>query len=64
MAAARSKQKAHRKKMLDAAKSSVTLKTPVDAAAAPIREKIKVSAKSTRSALIAGEGRSMGMEID
>ncbi|TCD64535.1 ATPase-activating ribosome biosynthesis protein, partial [Steccherinum ochraceum] len=64
MAASREKLRAHRKKKLE--KTSVKLLEPmaVDSSAAePIREKIKVPAKS-RSALIAGEGRSMGMDID
>jgi len=61
MAAAREKHKAHRKKVLDAAKSSVTLHEPI-ATEFP-KEKILVSVKA-KSALIQGEGRSMGMEID
>ena len=64
MAASREKLRAHRKKKLE--KTSVKLLEPI-AVDAPdaglIREKIKVPAKS-KSALIAGEGRSMGMEID
>ncbi|KAF5315953.1 hypothetical protein D9611_004755 [Ephemerocybe angulata] len=63
MLVARSKHKAHRKKVLEAAKSSVTLKQPIESPASSIREKIKVAAKS-RSALVPGEGRSMGMDID
>lgn len=64
MAASREKLRAHRKKKLE--KTSVKLLEPmaIDSPdAEPIREKIKVPAKS-RSALIAGQGRSMGMEID
>lgn len=61
MAAAREKQKAHRRKVLEAAKSSVTLHEPI--AAESSKEKIKVPVKA-KSALIHGEGRSMGMEID
>ncbi|KAH9935005.1 ribosomal protein L24e-domain-containing protein [Fomitopsis serialis] len=67
MAASKEKLRTHRKKKLEAAKkASVKLVEPM-AIESPekekIREKIKVSAKS-RSALIPGEGRSMGMEID
>ncbi|KAF8964062.1 ribosomal protein L24e-domain-containing protein [Flammula alnicola] len=63
MAAAREKHKAHRKKVLDAAKSSVKLHEPISAESPKAREKIMVPIK-TKSALIQGEGRSMGMEID
>lgn len=63
MAASREKLRAHRKKKAE--KTSVKLLEPVamETSAEPIREKIKVLAKS-RSALIPGEGRSMDMEID
>jgi len=60
MAQAREKHKAHRKKVLDAAKLSVKLHEPLSMES-PTREKVLVKAKS---ALIQGEGRSMGMEID
>ena len=64
MAVSRAKHKEHRKKMLEAAKSSsLKLQTPVEATVEPIREKIKVGVKS-RSALVPGEGRSMGMDVD
>ncbi|KZP19494.1 hypothetical protein FIBSPDRAFT_828056 [Athelia psychrophila] len=65
MAAARDKQRAHRKKKLEA-KSSVTLVEPMSVESAgseKVLHKIKVPAKS-KSALIAGEGRTMGMDID
>ncbi|KAG6917969.1 hypothetical protein DXG01_017153 [Tephrocybe rancida] len=66
MAVSREKQRAHRKKSLDAAKASAKLHEPM-AVESPIsskvQEKIRVPAKS-RSALIQGEGRSMGMDID
>ncbi|PPR03633.1 hypothetical protein CVT24_007749 [Panaeolus cyanescens] len=62
MAAAREKQRAHRKKTLEAVKSSVKLHEPMSAESSKERTKIKVS--TSRSALIQGEGRSMGMEID
>lgn len=64
MAASREKLRAHRKKKLE--KSSVKLVEPMameTEEAVKVREKIKVPAKS-RSALIPGEGRSMGMDID
>ncbi|KAJ3550983.1 hypothetical protein NMY22_g86 [Coprinellus aureogranulatus] len=63
MAVARAKQKAHRKKMLDAAKTSVKLQEPVASTMSTMREKVKVPSKS-RSALVPGEGRSMEMDID
>lgn len=65
MLASREKLRTHRKKKLEA-KASVKLVEPMQVEAAEpeaIREKIKVSAKS-RSALVPGEGRSMGMDID
>ncbi|KAF8892529.1 ribosomal protein L24e-domain-containing protein [Infundibulicybe gibba] len=66
MAVARAKHRTHRKKTLEAAKSPIQLIEPLVVASpqsTKIREKIKVPAKS-RSALIQGEGRSMGMDID
>jgi large subunit ribosomal protein L24e len=65
MALSRDKHRAHRKKVLEAAKSSVKLVTPMsDGPETPkIREKVKVPSKS-RSALVQGEGRSMGMDLD
>ncbi|OCH92228.1 hypothetical protein OBBRIDRAFT_791461 [Obba rivulosa] len=65
MAAAREKLVAHRKKK-HTTKASVKLVEPMQIEAEEtelVREKIKVPAKS-RSALVPGEGRSMGMEID
>ncbi|KJA27340.1 hypothetical protein HYPSUDRAFT_179299 [Hypholoma sublateritium FD-334 SS-4] len=61
MAAAREKHKAHRKKVLDTVKSSVTLHEPI--ATASTKDRILVPVKA-KSALIQGEGRSMGMDID
>ncbi|EJF65868.1 ribosomal protein L24e-domain-containing protein [Dichomitus squalens] len=61
MAVAREKLKAHRKRKLE--KTSVKLVQPITPQAEKVKEKIKVAVK-TRSALVAGEGRSMGMEID
>ncbi|KAH9484359.1 ATPase-activating ribosome biosynthesis protein [Psilocybe cubensis] len=64
MAASREKQRAHRKKVMEAAKtSSVKLHEPISIESTTSQEKIKVPVKA-RSALIQGEGRSMGMEID
>ncbi|KAI0810973.1 ribosomal protein L24e-domain-containing protein [Irpex lacteus] len=66
MAASREKLRAHRKKKLLEKSSSVKLVEPVAMEAEEperIREKIKVPTKS-RSALVPGEGRSMGMDID
>jgi large subunit ribosomal protein L24e len=64
MAAAREKLLAHRKKRLQP-KTSVKLVQPLttEAKEQRSREKIRVLAKA-RSALIPGEGRSMGMDID
>ncbi|KAI0636956.1 ribosomal protein L24e-domain-containing protein [Trametes polyzona] len=61
MAVAREKLKAHRKRKLE--KTSVKLVQPITPQSEKVKEKIKVAAKS-RSALVAGEGRSMGMEIE
>ncbi|KAI0670367.1 ribosomal protein L24e-domain-containing protein [Trametes maxima] len=61
MAVAREKLKAHRKRKLE--KTSVKLVQPINPESQKIKEKIKIAAKS-RSALVAGEGRSMGMELD
>jgi len=64
MAAAREKQRAHRKKKLE--KTSVTLVEPMSVEfpeTEKVLEKIKVPVKA-KSALIKGEGRSMGMDID
>ncbi|KAI0928437.1 hypothetical protein AcW1_005681 [Taiwanofungus camphoratus] len=63
MAASREKLRTSRKRK---AKTSVKLVAPVSLElqeTEKVRETIKVSAK-TRSALVPGEGRSMGMEID
>ncbi|PFH54296.1 hypothetical protein AMATHDRAFT_72790 [Amanita thiersii Skay4041] len=66
MAAAREKQRAHRKKMLETTKGSVTLHEPMvveSSEPTKMREKIKVPVKA-KTSLIQGEGRSMGMDID
>ncbi|KAG6876555.1 hypothetical protein C0993_002317 [Termitomyces sp. T159_Od127] len=66
MALSREKQKAHRKKSLQAVKTSTKLHEPMVVetnSSSKIQEKIKVFTKP-RSALLSGEGRSMGMDID
>ena len=72
MAAAREKLLAHRRKLKEreAAKKQVEstrLLEPVDSS--PIKEKEKIKTKirtaaPKRSALVAGSGQSMGMELD
>jgi len=62
VAAAREKQRAHRKKKLEAIKASVKLHEPMVVDSVE-REKIKVPAKA-RSALVQGDGRSMSMVVD
>jgi len=62
MAASREKLRAHRKKV-HASKEAVSTKLvdPISTEPQMVREKIKVQA--SRTALIPGEGRSMGMDI-
>ncbi|EPQ58081.1 hypothetical protein GLOTRDRAFT_56679 [Gloeophyllum trabeum ATCC 11539] len=68
MAAAREKMKAHRTKKSEIkSRPSVKLVQPmtVESETVMVREKIKVPASSkSRSALIPGEGQSMGMDVD
>ena len=61
MAASREKQRAHRRKAVESIKASAKLHEPIEAEA--LKEKIKVPVKA-KPALVPGEGRSMGMEID
>lgn len=64
MSVAREKQRAHRTKKLAAKSVSVKLIEPTAMEeTVGVLEKIKVPAKS-RSALMKGEGRSMGMDVD
>ncbi|EGN93481.1 hypothetical protein SERLA73DRAFT_189640 [Serpula lacrymans var. lacrymans S7.3] len=69
MAVAREKHRAHRKKISEV-KSSVKLLEPMSVESAEAEksmDKIKVpvlARNKARSALVQGEGRSMGMEID
>lgn len=61
MVASRDKVRAHRKKKLESIK--LLEPTSTEGAEVMVKEKIKVSAKP-RSALLPGEGRSMGMDLD
>ena len=66
MAVAREKQRAHRAKRLAAKSMSVRLVEPLAVGSTPTAkelERIKVPNKS-RSALIMGDGQSMGMDVD
>jgi len=64
MILAKAKQRGHRQKALARAKSSVKLHEPITVEeTANVQERIKVPIKS-RSALVQGDGRSMGMDID
>jgi len=65
MAVARDKHRAQRKKKLATKSVSVKLlePSPMETQTNKVLEKIKVPAKN-RSALMQGEGRSMGMDID
>jgi len=63
MAASREKQRTHRKKTMDSIKESVKLREPLSTESSAAKQKTKVPVK-TKSALVQGEGRSMGMEID
>lgn len=64
MTTSREKLKAHRKKS-SGSRTSVRLLEPMAEAQSPekIKTKIKKPEKPT-SALVVGEGRSMGMEVD
>lgn len=69
MAASRAKLLAHRQKKKSAIQTSTSVKLvqpmstlSVEATPEKVREKVRVSSK--KSALIPGEGRSMGMDID
>ncbi|TFY83719.1 hypothetical protein EWM64_g300 [Hericium alpestre] len=63
MVASREKLRTHRKKKADMKPSVKLLEPMASTSEEKVKEKIKVPSKS-RSALIAGEGRSMGMDID
>jgi len=62
MAVAREKQRAHKLKKLAAKTEALSLVEPSVSVEEKTREKIKVPVK--RSALVQGEGRLMGMDID
>lgn len=70
MAASKEKQRAKKRKAIEIAKtSSLDLVQPTEAMetdASMVKEKIKVRASKlkTPSALVAGEGRSMTMDVD
>jgi large subunit ribosomal protein L24e len=64
MAASREKLKAHRKKLSES-RTSVRLLEPMVDLSSPERIKTKIrQVEKPRSALVIGDGRSMGMEID
>lgn len=66
MAVAREKQRAHRAKKLAAKSASVNLVEPMAVESPSTKkelEKIKVLSKN-RSALVKGDGQSMGMDVD
>ncbi len=66
MATSREKLKTQRRKLATKKQSLVRLLEPI-AEPPPSSEKVKIRIKATenlKSALVVGEGRSMGMEID
>jgi large subunit ribosomal protein L24e len=64
MATSREKLKAHRKKVSES-RTSVRLLEPLADQSSPEKIKTKIrKLEKPRSALVAGEGRSMAMEID
>jgi large subunit ribosomal protein L24e len=64
MTIAREKKVAQRTKKLEAAKSSLKLVEPERMATEETRIREKIKVPKTRTALMQGEGRSMGMDID
>lgn len=65
MATARAKQRTHRQKALEKAKASVKLHEPmvVEEESLKVAERIKAPSR-TKSSMVQGDGRSMGMEVD
>jgi len=64
MATSREKLKVHRKKLSDS-RTSVRLLEPIVNAPSPEMIKTKIrSVEKPSGALVVGEGRSMGMEVD
>ncbi|KAG5652247.1 ATPase-activating ribosome biosynthesis protein [Sphagnurus paluster] len=66
MAVSRETQRAHRRKIIEGVKAGVKLHEPMSVespVSSKVQEKIKVTAKR-HTALLPGEGRSMGMDID
>ncbi|KAH9001166.1 ribosomal protein L24e-domain-containing protein [Lactarius akahatsu] len=65
MATSREKLKTHQRKLTTKRQSPVRLLEPMPGPAPSEKVKIKIKAtEKPKSALVAGEGRSMGMEID
>jgi large subunit ribosomal protein L24e len=68
MAASREKLLAHRQKVhVKASKVSTSLVEPISfdsVSKGLVRRKVRVPVKSSRSALVPSEGKSMGMEVD
>lgn len=65
MATSREKLKAHRGKLITKKHTPVRLLEPISGPS--LSEKVKIKIKATekaKSALVAGEGQFMGMEID
>jgi len=64
MAASKEKLKAHRRKLSDS-RTSVRLLEPTINVSSPEKIKTKIrKVEKPRSALVTGDGRSMGMEVD
>ena len=65
MATSREKLKSHQRKLITKRQTPVRLLEPMSEPSTPEKLKIKIKAtEKPRSALVAGEGRSMGMEVD
>jgi large subunit ribosomal protein L24e len=65
MATSREKLKSHRRKLTAKKQTPVRLLEPLLEPSPSEKVKIKIKAtEKPRSALVAGEGRSMGMEVD
>ena len=65
MATSREKLKAHRGKLITKKHTPVRLLEPISGPSLSEKVKIKIkAAEKPKSALVAGEGRFMGMDID
>jgi large subunit ribosomal protein L24e len=62
MIASKEKLRAHRRKAAE--KSAVRLLEPISAESSKIKIKERIKVSRPKSALVAGEGRSMDMDID